>query len=160
MPNPGRVNTWMTKRIKVICNNNALCGRSEEHSECVWGIIVSYQTPGNVWWVWHAKQVMLTPQAPDVTFFWGFTLLHGLAFLPILSLSFALYDAWLSDFTVCSFLDNICNIYLYVFGTFICLRYIYRWLGIFTSISMVENLSSRAFDIISAASSWSKSTTT
>ena len=29
------------------------------------------QSPCNVWWMWHAKQEMLTPRAPDLTFFWG-----------------------------------------------------------------------------------------
>ena len=42
---------------------------------------------------------MFTPQAPDMTFFWGFTLLHGLD-LPILSLSNGLYNTWLLDFRV------------------------------------------------------------
>ena len=45
------------------------------------------ESPCNVWRVWHAMHEMLTPRAPDLTFFWGFTLLHGLHFTPILSLS-------------------------------------------------------------------------
>ena len=43
----------------------------------------------------------------DLTFFWRFTFLHGLDFLPILSLSHWLYDMCLSNFGVCSFVDNI-----------------------------------------------------
>ena len=34
-------------------------------------------SPCNVWWVSHSTQEMLTPGAPDLTFFWRFTLLHG-----------------------------------------------------------------------------------
>ena len=47
-------------------------------SMCVFTLLD--QSPCNVWRVWHAKQEMLTPRAPDLTFFWGFTLLHGLDF--------------------------------------------------------------------------------
>ena len=68
------------------------------------------QSPCTVWWVWHAKQEMLTPRAPDLTFFWGFTLLHGIdRFLTDFAFSRGLYDTWLSDFGVCSFLDNTHN---------------------------------------------------
>ena len=49
------------------------------------------------------QQEMLTHQAPDLTLFWGFILLHGLGLLPILSMSLRVYDIWLSDLFI---LDN------------------------------------------------------
>ena len=53
------------------------------------------------------RHELFTPQAPDVTFFRGFTLLHGFDILPILSLSTGLYGIRLLDFGVYSFLDYI-----------------------------------------------------
>ena len=65
------------------------------------------QSPWNVWQVWHAKQEMLTPRTPDLTSFKGSHFCMAGLFKPILSLSLGLYATWLSDFGVCSFLDNI-----------------------------------------------------
>ena len=74
----------------------------------------------NVWWVWHAKQEMLTPQAPDVTLFWGFILLHGLDFFTrfcLCPLNFMQLGYGISEFV----LFWICSLrYNYIWYTWFC----------------------------------------
>ena len=69
------------------------------------------QSSCNIWWVWHARQEMLTPHAPDLIFFWGFTLLHDLDIFFVfglsLSLDFMVIYICLSDFKVCFLPDDI-----------------------------------------------------
>ena len=70
--------------------------------------LIFLSTSRCVFWVWHAKQEMLTPRTTVLTFFWRLTLLHGLdLFWQILSLSLGLYETWLLDFRVCFFLECI-----------------------------------------------------
>ena len=61
------------------------------------------QIPCNVWRVRHGKQEMPTPRAPDLTFFWGFTLLHGLDFFNqfcLCPLDFMLLGNQISEFVL------------------------------------------------------------
>ena len=46
--------------------------------------------------------------APNLAFFWVFTLFHDWGCIPILSLFLVPYDTCLSDVGICSFLDNNC----------------------------------------------------
>ena len=70
-------------------------------SLCV--VTLLYKGPRNVWQVWHAKQEMLTPWAPDLAFFWGFTLLHGSDFFNrfcLCPLDFMLLGYRISEFVL------------------------------------------------------------
>ena len=69
----------------------------------VWGVFFSLpdKSPCKVWQVWHVKQKTLTPWAPDLTFFRGFTLVH-------VWITESVFGPWTrSDFGVCTFLENI-----------------------------------------------------
>ena len=57
----------------------------------------------HVWQVWHTKQEMLTPRAHDLTFYWGFTLLHGLDFFNwfcLCPMDFMLFGNLISEFVL------------------------------------------------------------